>query len=111
LPIDQTVIAQITMPEQRTSLFARYNLVASLSTALGALAAGLPELLTRVGLPLASGVRLLFGVYAALALMVAGLSLLLSFHVEVALHAPLQTQNVGPRLLPPLIVRAASCGD
>jgi MFS family permease len=102
LPIDQTVIAQITMPEQRTSLFARYNLVASLSTALGALAAGLPELLTRVGLPLASGVRLLFGVYAALALMVAGLSLLLSFHVEVALHAPIQAQNIRSRLLPPL---------
>src|SRR2546428_6691084 len=102
LPIDQTVIAQITMPEQRTSLFARYNLSASLGTAVGALVAGLPSLLTRTGLPLASGVRLLFGVYAALALMVAGLSLLLSFHVEVALHAPLQTQNVGPRLLPPL---------
>src|SRR5438128_7565875 len=53
LPIDQTVIAQITMPEQRTSLFARYNLIASLSTAVGALVAGLPSLLTRTGLPLA----------------------------------------------------------
>lgn len=102
LPIDQTMIAQITMPEQRTSLFARYNLIASLSTAVGALAAGLPSLLTRTGLPLVSGVRLLFGVYAALAFMVAGLSLLLSLHVEVALHAPIQTQNAGPRLLPPL---------
>src|SRR5207248_5798563 len=34
LPIDQTMIAQVTMPEQRTSLFARYNLVASFSAAV-----------------------------------------------------------------------------
>ncbi len=102
LPIDQTMIAQITMSEQRTSLFARYNLIASLSTAVGALVAGLPSLLTRTGLPLASGVRLLFGVYAALALMVAGLSLLLSLHVEVSLHASIQAQNIRSRLVPPL---------
>ena len=81
LPIDQTMIAQVTTPEQRTSLFARYNLVASFSAAVGALAAGLPGLLTRAGLPLASGIRLMFGVYAVLALIVAGLSLLLSSDV------------------------------
>src|SRR5260370_24054220 len=68
LPIDQTMIARVTTPEQRTSLFARYNLVASFSAAVGALAAGLPGLLTRTGLPLASGVRLMFGVYAVQAL-------------------------------------------
>src|SRR6266516_2511713 len=39
LPIDQTIIAQVTTHEQRTSLFARYNLVASLSVAVGALMA------------------------------------------------------------------------
>src|SRR6266704_81366 len=86
LPIDQTMIAQVTAPEQRTSLFARYNLVASFSAAAGALAAGLPGLLTRTGLPLASGVRLMFGVYAVLALIVAGLSLRLSLDVEARLH-------------------------
>src|SRR5438874_3356664 len=36
LPIDQTMIAQVTAPEQRTSVFARYNLVASFSPAAGA---------------------------------------------------------------------------
>src|SRR5712692_1178369 len=82
LPIDQAMIAQVTLPEHRTALFARYNLVASFSAAVGALAAGLPGLLTRTGLPLASGVRLLFGVYAVLALIVAGLSLRLSSDVE-----------------------------
>ncbi len=102
LPIDQTMIAQVTAPEQRTSVFARYNLVASFSAAAGALTAGLPGLLTRTGLPLASGVRLMFGVYAGLALMVAGLSLLLSSDVEAPAHRPRQTQSRRSRLVPPL---------
>src|SRR5437870_6254459 len=102
LPIDQTIIAQVTAPEQRTSVFARYNLVASFSAAAGALAAGLPGLLTRTGLPLASGVRLMFGVYAVLALIVAGLSLRLSSDVEAPLHRPVQAQSRMSRLVPPL---------
>ncbi len=102
LPIDQTMIAQVTAPEQRTSVFARYNLVASFSAAAGALAAGLPGLLTRTGLPLASGVGLMFGVYAVLALIVAGLSLRLSSDVEAPLHRPIQVQSRGSRLVPPL---------
>ena len=102
LPIDQTMIAQVTAPEQRTSVFARYNLVASFCAAAGALAAGLPGLLTRTGLPLASGVRLMFGVYAVLALIVAGLSLRLSSEVEALLHRPIQAQSRRSRLVPPL---------
>src|SRR5947209_17903752 len=78
LPIDQAMIAQVTLPERRTALFARYNLVASLSVAVGALAAGVPDLLVHVGLSHALGIRLMFGVYAILALIVAGLSLRLS---------------------------------
>src|SRR5437764_4506319 len=93
LPIDQTMIAQVTTPEQRTSLFARYNLVASFSAAVGALAAGVPALLTRTGLPLASGIRLMFGVYAVLALIVAGLSLRLSSDVEAPPHRSIQAQS------------------
>jgi MFS family permease len=102
LPIDQTMIAQVTTPEQRTSLFARYNLVASFSAAAGALEAGLPGLLTRAGLPLASGIRLMFGVYAVLALIVSGLSLRLSSDVEAPLHRPIQVQSRRSRLVPPL---------
>src|SRR6266699_1584649 len=102
LPIDQAMIAQVTLPERRTALFARYNLIASLSAALGALVAGLPGLLTQAGLPLASGIRLLFGVYAALALVVAGLSLRLSAPVEAPGHPPLEVQRLRQRLVPPL---------
>jgi MFS family permease len=102
LPIDQAMLAQVSTPERRTALFARYNLIASLSTALGALAAGLPGLLTPVGLPLASGNRLLFGVYAALALVVAGLSLRLSPPVEAPDRPPIEMQSLGQRLAPQL---------
>ena len=102
LPIDQAMISQITEPERRTALFARYNLAASLGAALGALAAGSPDLLTRTGLPVTSGIRLLFGAYAALGLVVAGLSLRLSSSVEASARPPLQAQRLRQRLVPPL---------
>src|SRR5258707_4234586 len=102
LPIDQAMLAQITIPDRRTALFARYNLVASLSVALGALMAGLPALLTGVGFPLASGIHLLFGVYAVLGLIVAGLSLCLSLPVERPEHPPIEVQRMSQRLVPPL---------
>ena len=100
LPIDQAMIAQVTLPERRIALFARYNLVASLSVAVGALAAGVPDLLVRVGLSQALGIRLMFGVYALLALTVAGLSLRLSSNVETPRQSSLQTQRIWQRLVP-----------
>jgi MFS family permease len=102
LPIDQAMIAQVTAPERRTALFARYNLVASFSAAIGALAAGLPDLLTRAGLPLASGIRLLFGMYAVLSLFVAMLSLRLASAVEAPTRPPIQIQGLRQRLTPQL---------
>jgi MFS family permease len=102
LPIDQAMIAQIAKSERRTALFARYNLVAAFSVAVGALAAGLPGFLVLLGLPPATAMRLMFGVYAMLALIVAGLSLRLSSHVEVPLRAPLPVKNTWQRLVPPL---------
>src|SRR5713226_3860869 len=102
LPIDQAMIAQVTAPERRTALFARYNLVASFSAAVGALAAGLPDLLTRTGLPVASGIRLLFGAYAVLGLVVTGLSLRLSSPVEAPARPPIEIPNLGQRLAPQL---------
>src|SRR5215467_9285449 len=93
LPIDQAMIAQVTRPEQRTALFARYNLVAYFTAAAGALLAGVPGLLARTGLPLATGVRLMFGLYAVLALIVAGLSLLLSSDVEAKPQRSTQVQS------------------
>lgn len=102
LPIDQAMLAQVTLSERRTALFARYNLVASLSAAVGALEAGLPALLMGIGLPLASGTRLLFGMYAVLGLVVVGLSLRLSPSVEASGRPPLQMQRLRQRLAPQL---------
>ncbi len=102
LPIDQAMIAQVTGPSRRTALFARYNLIAQLGAAGGALVVGLPGLLTQSELHPAFGIRLLFGVYAALALVVAGLSLRLSSSVEAPLHGPVQLTSIWQRLLPPL---------
>jgi len=102
LPIDQAVLAQVAPASGRTLVFARYNLVASLCASLGALAAGLPSLLVRVGLPLVSGMRLLFGVYTLLALGVAGLSLLLSSSVERPGPAPSRAMRRRLRPVPSL---------
>jgi MFS family permease len=102
LPIDQAMLAQITPSPRRTALFARYNLVAQLSAALGALAAGLPALLVGAGLSPASGTRLLFGAYAVLGLVVAGLSLCLSSPVEAPVRPPIEAKRLGQRLAPQL---------
>jgi MFS family permease len=82
LPIEQAMLAQAGPAAQRTSLFARYNLIASFAVALGSLAAGLPDLLTHAGLSLMLATRLMFGVYTALALAVALLAARLSSGVE-----------------------------
>src|SRR5579859_1481192 len=100
LPIEQAMLAQIGAAERRTALFARYNLVASFAGALGALAAGLPDLLTRAGLPVDTGIRLMFGVYAGLALGVALLAAGLSPAVEAAGSAPATAKRW--RLVPAL---------
>ncbi|MDE3230872.1 MAG: MFS transporter [Chloroflexota bacterium] len=105
LPIDQAMLPQTTAPARRTDLFARYNLVASLAGALGALSAALPDLLARAGVAHPLGYSLMFWLYAACALGVAGLVASLSPTVE----APARTvaaagQSAGwrARLLPPL---------
>ena len=102
LPIEQAMLSQTGPPERRTDLFARYNLVASFAGAGGALAAGLPDLLTHAGLPLPAGMRLMFGVYTAVALAVALLVLRLSPRVEPAAAVPRGAVTRWQRLVPPL---------
>ncbi|MBF6591208.1 MAG: MFS transporter [Ktedonobacterales bacterium] len=99
LPIEQAMLPLTATAERRTMLFARYNLVASLGGALGALAAGLPDVLAGAGVSRGAGLRLLFGLYVAAALGVALLVARLSPAVEVAPsagHAPRR------RFVPPL---------
>jgi MFS family permease len=87
LPIEQAIVPQIVPAERRTAIFARYNLLASFAGALGALTAGLPDLLTHAGVGLTTGVRVMFGVYVLAALLAALLAMRLTAAVEAAPHA------------------------
>jgi len=102
LPIEQAMLPQTVATEQRTALFARYNLVATFAAAGGALVAGLPDLLTQTGVPLATGVRLLFGLYSLVALVVVLLVRRLSPKVEPTIM-PARSEATGwQTLVPPL---------
>ena len=68
LSIEQAVLSQSIRDEQRTGVFAAYNLVASLSGAVGALVVALPSLAGRPG---ADGHRLLVWAYVAVAVLLA----------------------------------------
>ena len=109
LPIEQAMLPQTTVPDQRTAVFARYNLTASFAGALGSLAAALPDLLARVGIVRAVGVSLMFWLYVACALGVALLAARLSASIEAPERGvgrpPTTTEATGGwrrRLLPPL---------
>ncbi len=106
LPIEQAMLPQTSPTDRRTALFARYNLVASLAGALGSLAAALPDLLTRVGLARPLGVSLIFWLYSACALAVAGLVIQLTVNVEAPARLASAAAQPGGgwrrRLLPPL---------
>jgi MFS family permease len=69
LPLEQARLAHTAADRDRTALFARYSLVGSLAGALGALGAGLPQLLAD-GLPggLGTALEAAFLLYATLGL-------------------------------------------
>jgi MFS family permease len=111
LPIEQAMLGQLGAPQDRTTIFARYNLVASTAAAGGALVAGLPDLLARQGVSLDTGLLLLFGLYTVSALAVAGLALRLTGSVEASASSAPDPANASrqltamsrwQRLLPPL---------
>ena len=69
LPLEQQALAQAAAAEHRTAVFARYSLVGALAGALGALAAGLPELISDSATPGAAALRPMFLLYAAIGLI------------------------------------------
>jgi len=70
IPVEQAFLAGVVPPEDRTRTFAWYNVGGNLGGAVGALAAGIPDLVSR-GDPAvtASGERLAFVLYAGLGLV------------------------------------------
>jgi MFS family permease len=67
LPLEHARLAQAASGDVRTALFARYTLIGSLCAAVGALAAGIPSLLSIwLGIPLIDGLRAMFVLYGLL---------------------------------------------
>ena len=79
LSLEQAILPQTTTDQQRTAVFSAYNLVGSFAGAVGALAVGLPELLSFSSL---SGYRLLIWSYVAAALLLVLLFVQLSPGIE-----------------------------
>lgn len=84
LPIEQAALTQIITDEKRTKVFAWYNLVGSLATALGALFAGWGvQLAQKEGLAPLESYRIVMSSYAAMAILLGAIFLRLSPAVEI----------------------------
>jgi MFS family permease len=89
-PLEQSMLARSVTAQSRTALFARYSLVGSLVGALGAQAAGIPELLGAwLGLEPKAAVQAMFVAYAALGIA----NLLLYRTLSPRIEAPASTQR------------------
>lgn len=97
LPIEQAMLGQVGKGEDRTRRFATYNFVAVFAGALGALAAGLPELALRYGVPMPVSLGFSFALYAVVALVVALLASRLSSAIEAQAAAQTTPFPVGAR--------------
>jgi MFS family permease len=95
LIIEQSILPATTTHEQRTQVFAWYNVLQDTGHALGGLLASLPAVLERLlGVEELAAFRIALGVYAALGLATAGLYLGLSGSVE-SVSGPLE-RKVSP---------------
>src|SRR5262245_2351179 len=92
LSIEQAILPQTTDERQRTAVFSAYNLVGSFAGALGALAVGLPALLS---LSAIAGYRLLIWSYVTAALLLAVLFARLSSRVEAERRSKAAARNGG----------------
>jgi MFS family permease len=71
LPLEHTVLAATAPAESRTTIFARYSFFGSIFGAVGALAAAVPDWLTRsAGLELVDALRVMFVIYAVIGMAV-----------------------------------------
>jgi MFS family permease len=64
LPLEHARLAEAARGDARTALFARYTLAGALFAALGALAAGVPDLLVAIGWTRVDALRAMFLIYA-----------------------------------------------
>ena len=94
LSIEQAILPQTTRGRDRTAAFSAYNLVGSLSGALGALAVALPGFFSLAPL---EGYRLLVWGYAACALLMLALFAFLSPAIEAGNRMSPERPRIGVR--------------
>jgi MFS family permease len=95
LPLEHALLAKLAPEARRTEVFARYATAGALAGALGALAAGAPDLLAQLGaVSRAEGLRAGFGLYVLAALALAALYQGLSVPSEPLAAAP--SRALGP---------------
>lgn len=92
LSLEQAILPQATSDQNRTAVFAAYNLVGSFAGALGALTVSLPSLFSLTAI---AGYKFLIWGYVASALLLAGLFTLLSPDVEAAKKTEPTARKVG----------------
>ncbi|MEK7782652.1 MAG: MFS transporter, partial [Candidatus Binatota bacterium] len=94
LSIEQAILPQTTHEQNRTAAFSAYNLVGSLSGALGALAVGLPSFFSLAPL---TGYRLLVWGYVVCAILMLVLFAFLSPAIEVKTRSAPDSRRIGIR--------------
>jgi MFS family permease len=100
VPLEQTVLTQTIAARRRTALFARYSVIGSCATALGVLAAALPDFMTAwTGCARPAAMQLMFGLYAGLGLVAFLLYRPLSSAVEIADETPKAALRQSKRLV------------
>jgi predicted MFS family arabinose efflux permease len=104
LSLEQAMLPQTTEDKQRTAVFSAYNLVGSFAGALGALAVGLPPLLS---LSAIAGYRLLLWSYIAASVLLALLFARLSPRVEANIQSPSHRRHVGLKKSRGMVARLA----
>jgi len=85
-PLEQTLLTRAAPAQSRTALFARYSLIGALVAALGAQAAGLPDLYAGYGGGLLAAIQAMFVLYALLGALTFVLYLRLSPALESGRH-------------------------
>src|SRR4249920_2471881 len=94
LSIEQAILPETTRDQHRTTVFSAYNLVGSLFGAMGALAVGLPSLLS---LPQLTGYRFLVWGYVICAVVMMVVFALLSPAIETKNQTVSQKRVIGVR--------------
>ena len=69
VPLEQTMLARDVTDRERTRVFARYSLIGAMSSAAGALAAAVPDVLVDAGIGRIAAFKLMFCCYGVLGLV------------------------------------------